>query len=85
MNKNNQNKTVSYGERIARLEVSVVNLTLIINDIKDNHLTAINKKLDKINELFQSRPPLWASVIITILTSMNVGLLVLYLTAISKI
>ena len=71
--------------RLAVLETKFEGMAKDIADIKNNHLVSINKKLDDLAKMFQARLPIWVSVTITLLTSASVGLLILYLTAISKI
>lgn len=71
--------------RLAVLETKFEGMAKDITDIKSNHLVAINRKLDGLIHMFQTRLPIWASTLITLLISGCVGLLILYLNAIGKI
>jgi len=83
MNKKN-NKT-GIEMRMAVLETKFEGLSKEIIEIRDNHLAGINQKLDSLTRMFQTRLPLWTSILITLLTSGCIGLLTLYLATINKI
>jgi len=55
-------------ERFAIIETEIGHIKTFMIDIKDNHLKSIYKKLDRL--------PTWATIIITFLSSLCVGLLV---------
>ena len=63
-------------ERLASIEVEIQNIKESINDIKDNHLASIYKKLECFETKLISRLPAWGVIIITFLSSLSVGLIV---------
>ena len=76
-----QEKTVP--ERLAVIETEITNIKEAFDDIKNNHLQSIYKKFDDIWKKFNcferkltSRLPLWTTLIITLLSSLVVGLVV---------
>ena len=83
--KKKKNNNKPFGERLARLEADTENLIRTIEDMKDNHLGAMNQKLDNLYKIYNRRLPLWASGVITLLSSGAVGMFVLYLAAIGRI
>ena len=85
MAKKNDNNKGTYGERIVKIEANLENLVGVVNDIKTNHLVGIEAKLDKINEEFETRLPIWTTIVTALLSSGCIGLLVLYLSAIGKV
>ena len=62
----NEKKTSA--ERFAIIETEVGHIKAFMIDIKDNHLKSIYKKLDRL--------PIWATIMITLLSSLCVGLMV---------
>src|SRR3989338_10230753 len=81
VNRNMTEKTVP--ERLAVIETEITNIKETLDDIKDNHLNSIYNKFDDIWQKFVclekkiiSRLPLWVTMIITLLTSLCVGLIV---------
>lgn len=82
-NHNNHNR-VTYGERIAKLEANTGHILATIKDLKENHLKAMDIKLDGVTKMLNTRLPIWATILFSLLTSGCVGLLVLYLSAIAK-
>ena len=70
-------------ERLAVIETEITNIKKLFDDIKNNHLNSIYKKFDDIWTKFScfetkltSRLPLWATLLITLLSSLVVGLVV---------
>ena len=70
-------------ERLAVIETEVMNIKETLDDIKNNHLNSIYKKFDDIWKKFScfekkltNRLPLWATLLITLLSSLVVGLVV---------
>ena len=70
-------------ERLAVIETEVTNIKETLDDIKNNHLNSIYKKFDDIWNKFScfekkltNRLPLWATLLITLLSSLVVGLVV---------
>ena len=70
-------------ERLAVIETEVTNIKDTLDDIKNNHLNSIYKKFDDIWNKFScfekkltNRLPLWATLLITLLSSLVVGLIV---------
>ena len=70
-------------ERLAVIETEMKNMGIDIKAIKDNHLNSIYKKFDDIWEKFNcferkilNRLPGWVTVMITLLSSLVVGLIV---------
>ena len=70
-------------ERLAVIETEITNIKETLDDIKNNHLNSIYKKFDDIWQKFvclekkiTSRLPLWVTMMITLLTSLCVGLIV---------
>ena len=55
-------------ERLARLEERIAHVIKKIDEIKDNHLPTIYKKLD--------RPSWIVTIVVTFLSSLSVGLIV---------
>lgn len=76
-----EEKTVP--ERLAVIETEITNIKETLDDIKNNHLNSIYKKFDDIWQKFVclekkiiSRLPLWVTMMITLLSSLCVGLIV---------
>ena len=70
-------------ERLAVIETEITNIKETLDDIKSNHLHSIYKKFDDIWRKFNcfekkltNRLPLWATLFITLLTSLVVGLVI---------
>ena len=70
-------------ERLAVIETEVTNIKDTLDDIKNNHLNSIYEKFDDIWKKFNcfekkltNRLPLWATLMITLLSSLVVGLIV---------
>lgn len=70
-------------ERLAVIETEVTNIKETLEDIKNNHLNSIYKKFDDIwkklscfEKKLTNRLPLWATLLITLLSSLVVGLVV---------
>lgn len=70
-------------ERLAVIETEITNIKETLDDIKNNHLNSIYKKFDDIWKKFvcfekklASRLPLWVTMMITLLSSLCVGLIV---------
>ena len=70
-------------ERLAVIETEITNIKETLDDIKNNHLNSIYNKFDDIWKKFvclekkmTSRLPLWGTMMITLLTSLCVGLIV---------
>jgi len=70
-------------ERLAVIETEIANIKEILDDVKNNHMNSIYKKFDDIWKKFgcferkiTSRLPLWVTMIITLLSSLCVGLIV---------
>jgi uncharacterized protein YicC (UPF0701 family) len=70
-------------ERLAIIETEVTNIKETLDDIKNNHLNSIYTKFDDIWKKFNcfekkltNRLPLWATLFITLLSSLVVGLVV---------
>jgi len=70
-------------ERLAVIETEVTNIKETLDDIKNNHLNSIYKKFDDIWNKFScferklaNRLPLWTTLLITLLSSLAVGLVV---------
>ena len=70
-------------ERLAVIETEVTNIKDTLDDIKNNHLNSIYKKFDDIWNKFScfekkltNRLPLWATLLITLLSSLVAGLIV---------
>ncbi len=70
-------------ERLAVIETEITNIKETLDDIKNNHLNSIYKKFDDIWNKFNcfekkltSRLPLWTTLLITLLSSLVVGLVV---------
>jgi len=75
MTKLNQNKALEH--RLTTIEVSLKEARDDIISIRNNHLTKIYDKIDNIEKNLLNRLPNWAMIIITFLSSLSVGLLVL--------
>ena len=67
---------VELRERLARLEEKTEHIITKVDDIKNNHLPSIYKKIEKVT----NRPSWIVTVIITFLSSLSVGLIVRILT-----
>lgn len=70
-------------ERLAVIETEVTNIKETLDDIKNNHLNSIYNKFDDIWGKFNcfekklaNRLPLWTTLLITLLSSLVVGLVV---------
>jgi len=70
-------------ERLAVIETEITNIKETLDDIRNNHLNSIYKKFDDIWNKFScfekkltSRLPLWTTLLITLLSSLVVGLVV---------
>ncbi len=70
-------------ERLAVIETEVTNIKETLDDIKNNHLNSIYNKFDDIWKKFNcfekklaNRLPLWTTLLITLLSSLVVGLVV---------
>ncbi|MFH1653605.1 MAG: hypothetical protein ABIE74_06080 [Pseudomonadota bacterium] len=70
-------------ERLAVIETEITNIKETLDDIKNNHLNSIYNKFDDMWQKFvcfekkmTSRLPLWGTMMITLLTSLCVGLIV---------
>jgi hypothetical protein len=70
-------------ERLAVIETEVTNIKETLEDIKNNHLNSIYKKFDDIwkklscfEKKLANRLPLWATLLITLLSSLVAGLVV---------
>lgn len=66
-------------ERLARLEERMNHMIKKIDDIKNNHLPTIYNKLEKI----ASRPSWTVAIIITFLSSLSVGLIILLIRSLT--
>ena len=62
-------------EKIGGLLESKENFEAFMEDIRDNHLTSIYKKLDEIKDKMSSRRPSWSVAIVITFLSTLVGIL----------
>lgn len=55
-------------ERLAIIDTEIGHIKVFMEDIMNNHLKSIYKKLDRL--------PTWATIIITLLSSLTTGLII---------
>ena len=86
----NKNGKIKLEHRITRLEVMVENLSNDFIQFTTNHFTTFSKEnkeyhdlmsgsLKDLSEKLHNSLPIWATILITLLTSLAVGLIILAL------
>ena len=76
-------KKETTGEQLSRINTEIVHIKDDIHDIKSNHLHTIQENFEALRKQFAefelkilNRLPAWGTIIITILSSLSVGLVV---------
>lgn len=66
----------SVGERLARIETEIINIKEALHNLSNNHLTSIYTRLNGLDKKFNSRLPIWGTIMISLLSSLCASLIV---------
>ena len=68
--------TKTVPERLAAIENELGHIKGFMEDIKDNHLASIYKRFTCMEKKIANRLPGWATILLTLLSSLTVGLII---------